>query len=458
MTVYTWSGFSKRRNSTKQPANGTQRTVRLKSPTSLIHPVFLLSDFHLTDNYLKWGNRYYFIDDIIIMNDNMAEYHCSVDALASWKNEIGNMSEFVTRAASAYNPSLIDSFYPMLADQPQTAYTAVSDFAEFVQSEGSYIVGIINGETAASGSVSYYAFTAEKFAALCSYLFAVDAPYLDLTEADITLATQKELVNPFQYIVSCFWVPFDAAGSAVYQVKFGWWTASGYGITGKLLRPENRNKRVYTSEIILPAHPEAATRGSYLNCSPFTRRTLYCFTFGQIPLDPSFFANGLRSMWLAIDIDLFTGGGKLTIYNHNGDTLGVHYAQFAIEIPIAQLSQKVEAPINTVVDTVQNLLTLDFAGALSSVENGVKAMYPVLMSQGTSGSNVDYLLVPKIVSEFRYQTQMDAAQNGRPLCQQKVINTLSGYIKTENADVDLPCTQEERDTIATYMNSGFFYE
>ena len=42
--------------------------------------------------------------------------------------------------------------------------------------------------------------------------------------------------------------------------------------------------------------------------------------------------------------------------------------------------------------------------------------------------------------------------------QSRTINTLSGYILCDNADPEIPCTEEELREIVSYMNSGFYYE
>ena len=47
---------------------------------------------------------------------------------------------------------------------------------------------------------------------------------------------------------------------------------------------------------------------------------------------------------------------------------------------------------------------------------------------------------------------------GRPLCQIKQINTLSGYILCSGADAVIPGTQDEVQKVNGYLNSGFFWE
>ena len=88
MQITTYN-FAKEPNSTKQPAaGGTVHNVVLKEPCSLFHPVFRLNGFSHSDNYVKWGSRYYFIEDIVQVTNSEAEYHCREDVLATYKSYI----------------------------------------------------------------------------------------------------------------------------------------------------------------------------------------------------------------------------------------------------------------------------------------------------------------------------------------------------------------------------------
>ena len=90
--------FSKRVNSTKQPAGltGTDYSVVLKDRTSYENPVFLLSTETLPAfNYVQWGTWYYFVDDIVVVRNDLYEVKCSVDVLATYKTEIGQTSAFI---------------------------------------------------------------------------------------------------------------------------------------------------------------------------------------------------------------------------------------------------------------------------------------------------------------------------------------------------------------------------
>ena len=116
MEIKAFSGFSKKHNSTKQPSgSGKTLSVKLKENTSVLYPHFFINDYSFSYNNIQWGSRYYFVDDIISISHGMAEYVCSFDALATFKEAIGSSVQYVLRSASSYNLSIIDGKYPTYA-------------------------------------------------------------------------------------------------------------------------------------------------------------------------------------------------------------------------------------------------------------------------------------------------------------------------------------------------------
>lgn len=431
-------------------------------------PVFKVNGFSHTDNYLQWGSRYYFIEDIVQISNDIAEYHCQVDALASWKTGIGSLQEFVSRSYSNYNSILPDMLYPVLS-----GYTYGEDALDLTTGiqpspisgvsaswnlTGCFVVGVA-GAPPAAGSIGYYVLDYTNFKILLEDLFStID---LDTTATDFIEDTQKQLFNPFQYIVSCNWFPFTIATNVSAQINFGWWQSNAQGY---VLLDYSREIRMVKT-ITLPQHPEAATRGGYLNAAPFTRRTAYVWTFGQIPLDSMHFVRN-RSITAYLDVDLFTGNGRLQFFGMDPDNnfceISRHYSKFCAPVQLSQVTQNVIGAASSVVGGIMSAFTapagVGFVGAAAGIGSAIQSMMPQVQTQGQTGATVDFFGTPKIYSEYAYQAPMDDVQNGRPLCEMKTIGNLSGYIKTENADVDLACTQAERDEIAGFMNSGFFYE
>ena len=97
----------KRINSTSRVfyAGGTTiNNVRLKEPCSIQTPVFLLKGLTKTMmyNFLQWEDRYYWIDDIVYVTNDLQEVHCHLDPLATFREAIEDTEALVIYGSSNY--------------------------------------------------------------------------------------------------------------------------------------------------------------------------------------------------------------------------------------------------------------------------------------------------------------------------------------------------------------------
>lgn len=470
--------FSKKDNSTKQPdiTGITPISCELKDDTSVLNPVLIFSPSFLPTpainpvslyNYALINNfqRYYFITDWqYILGRWQATLR--VDVLASYKSAIGGMQEYVVRSASSYNNNITDTYYPTLPKTTQITQRIESPF----NSTGVFVVGIISNDNANTlGAVNYYFMSYSELSYFKSYLMSetfLSANSLD-NLAEMSKELLKTLYNPFQYITSCIWLPINPSqitGTIVNSVNFGWWSipATARKMTTKFMGE-------VTCTITLPAHPQALTRGDYLNRSPYTQYTLYFPPFGAIAINPNTNMNAGDTVLLAVDIDGVTGQGVLRIFGGSTSASPIIYEAYGdccVQIQLAQMGvdnvQLARTVINGAVDTMSNALSLNIGGAISSAANGVlnalEAQFPQLSSSGTNGSFLSLLLFKMIVADFHHIVNEDLAHFGRPLCSKVQLSTLSGYILVSHADVELSCLGDERDLIKNYLETGFFYE
>lgn len=453
MVIEAYSGFSKKPNSTKQPSgSGTSLTVHLKENCSVLNPIFIVHGYNLSHNYIKWGVRYYFIDDIVILSNDHAEYVCRTDVLATFKSDIGSSTQFVTRANSAYNSLVIDTKYPTYANTSVENVSFDTLHSEFANG-GSFVIGVQNGESFESAGVSYYALTDLEMQQLLSFMFGGTW----LNASDISQDLQKELVNPFQYIDSITWYPFDIPNSDVpftpSSIKFGFWDSQ---IAGCLLNANNASKG-FAQQITIPSHPQAS-RGVYLNGYPFTRLSLDCYSFGTISIDSSIFA-GVQSLTLGLSVDFLTGMGKMTLRAGSGAKL-IHkeYAQIGVPMKISQVTQSLVGMGANVVAGAVGLAYGNVVGFAQGVLSGLASLMPQMTSAGTNGTKTAFVNAPTLIITRQTLVDEDRTQFGRPLCTPYTIGSLSGYIECENADLDSAASLPEKDQIMSYMNSGFYYE
>lgn len=80
-------------------------------------------------------------------------------------------------------------------------------------------------------------------------------------------------------------------------------------------------------------------------------------------------------------------------------------------------------------------------------------------SSGSSGGFAALSEMLFIQWYFQRIVNTDDVNYGCPLCQNKKINTLSGFILCQNGnDLQVSCTPAERQALCAFMEAGFFYE
>lgn len=466
-TFYT---FSKRINSTKQPSGGSSYSIELKAGSSAINPTIKL-DVGQAGNptaynyaYIAEFNRYYHIRDWR-WEERLWAADLASDPLASFKSDIGSYTAYVSRAAAAYDGDIMDSYYPAKAEITETKQDATVD-PGFIRpdithtiNDGTFVVGV-QGKNAAQngGAVTYYAVKPAAIRAITDYL--LDPQNYNIMDIEEDLL--KCIFNPMQFIVSCLWFPFSMIlGSD--NIEVGWWDISmptGMQVCKVLSDP------VYTRNVTypIPKHPQAATRGNYLNMQPYSQYMINAGPWGAIPIDNRQLLDE-TDLSCVMNIDLITGTGRLSIVGKNSLVyIEDHVAQIGVPVQLGQNMLNQGALFNGIgsgVGTIGSALNIHPGSMLT---NGLAAIYDVAsLSQAqpvsvSSNGSMAFNTLFNIVGRFLTIVDEDLSSRGRPLCKPKTISGLSGYILCEDADPQIPCTSQELSQIVSYMNGGFYYE
>ena len=138
--------------------------------------------------------------------------------------------------------------------------------------------------------------------------------------------------------------------------------------------------------ISVPDHPQYATRGTYLNHAPYTRRTLYG-RYGTIPLDTAFFQSG-DTITVRYNVDLITGHCRAIVERTRGiatDFIIEKRFLLAVPIQIAQVGTDYLGTYATAISTGatagQQAMTLNVGGAISTLATGI---YNTIQARVTS--------------------------------------------------------------------------
>lgn len=499
-----YTTFEKKTNSTKKPSGTAALQIdgNLMMPCSILHPVVQIKRLAADaspESYvyavIAAFNRYYFVRDWIWVN-GFWEVHMDCDVLASWKMDIGELSEYILRTDSTstdYNPMITDVMYPATTDFVISEEIIPSAFSDTI-STGCYIVGIIggkvSGETDASigsvGAIKYYAMTPTQFGNLKETLFSddnleimhiIDSGGQELV-TDLSQEVLKTLYNPFQYIASCMWFPFGTSSitnkTSVSSIKIGWWA---YPLSGYLLSPE----RLIFTEVesgTVVSHPQATGRGYYLNFAPYTTRTLIG-RFGTVAIDPSYY-NVWSSISVKYNVDLITGSCHADIGINTtaipSTYISIAQRDFLLGVPI-QLAQVGTDYLGTAVQAINTaksvlpaaamgMITGGTAGAIGAgliagaggIYNTLQSAMPQVETSGQNGSFLAPAIPTKILSTFYKIVDEDITHKGRPLCENRTIKNLTGFILCAEGDHDIACMLEEKEIISRFLTTGFFWE
>lgn len=460
--------FAKRTNSTKRPSGGQGFGIDLKAPCNIIDPEIKIA----TQNdptgfnycYLPTFSRYYWVKNWTY-SDGLWNASLTVDTLASYRDQIGNSTEYVTRSSAQYDGTISDGLYPASAKVQSVTTAFQGGFAETIR-EGFFVIGFVAKTPNSIGAVTYVVMTPGNAKKLSSKLLT-DVSYLSIDNAEISDSLTKILFNPYQYIVSCNYFPFDVAKLTAHlplvsNVDVGWWSID---IPCWILGADNNNLTKSVS-VGIPKHPQAASRGGYCNASPYTDYTIFLQPFGVIPLDASKLW-GAATLSIQYTVDLFTGDSILRVFTDTNQLVHETTAKLGVPIQLSNITFDIPSGSGGLLQTgiaaaFGGLQAALSGGSFSDVGNGIlnaaQATNADVASKGATGSTIAFDSVPYMVARFKILVDDNNEDHGRPLCKRVQLSTIPGYIMVDDPDIALAATAEEIDSVKSYLKNGFFYE
>lgn len=467
--------------------------MELKAPTNIFGPSLIFSTLSPGDEvlynyaYITNWQKYYFIT-AWTWEDGLWRADLYEDVLATFKTGLLQQSFYVTRSASTYDPSITDTYYPA-KNAIGHLIQSISDISWYTNMNlGFFVVSLINSDNNAVGGVSYYAMTPAQYRAFANYLLQNTNDWMQTNSivaaaSELTADLIKTLNNPYQYITSLNWYPFDlptAICTAITDIPFGWWS---------LHLNAYRMDTLYfakSAAITIPKHPQAATRGSFLLYEPFSSYTLFLPPFGILNIPAGHIAQ-YSTFNAQICVDLATGKAALNLSVPNYVILRT-IAELAIPIHISAMENatdlesigvstaagaaaSVTDPLinasNAISEWVSNLIGVEYAPlpergqsqGIAGIANGIMAQNVTVTSIGSTGTLADYYINPIFELAYSELVNEDLTENGRPLCQTKQLSTLTGFCLCFNPDPQIAgATSTEHASMVEFLAGGFFIE
>ena len=389
ISVEFWN-HSKRRNSTKLPTGNPALTLsgEIKGDFSPLHMtiVFRLSDETAAPSYnyarITAFSRFYYVEWAFV--DGQWAGTFTVDPLTSYRAAIMESTQYVARSASAVNKTIVDSSY--LTTTQKAVYNATVTQQQLWGSDygsGTYVIGVVGYSGGNIGAVTYYAMNYNAYHAFMGAMLS-SPNWLNISSSEISEDLQKALINPAQYIVSCIWLPVDAHAFIVgdpagtingvtlpqtdftLTIKLGWWSLSlPSGNVVRMLHNPNLPCDMFSmsTTINLAKHTQA-TRGKWLNLSPYTKITLSAPPFGVFDLDTAELVDA-DTLTVKCFVHAYTGNAKLYVFagteGQNAPMLEVE-SNVGVQLPVGQIAMNLD-------NLDQAIMTAGVVGAAELVQS-----------------------------------------------------------------------------------------
>ena len=462
MTIYVWTSFAKKINSTAQPTGGTSKTVTLKEGTSVENPTFILSGDHFDICYVKaFSDHYYFVTDVKSVHKGLTEISCKMDVMATYKTSIGNYTAFIERSEFQYNPMLADPNVSIFNSETITEEVEVAPF----NSTGYFCISVLNNIGSGNGFCTYYLTNSTELENLAAYINT------DWGSAatDIVDWFQATFLHTADSIIDCIWVPISV--SAIPSGAVDSWanmkigidvvsTASGYRVKGPCIATGN-----VTIDI-----PHVYT--DFRKAPPYTQGKLYIPGYGVVDFNPLDFDGD--KIKLTFDMDVTTGDTICYMQQTTGKVIATYTYNMGVQCPVGKVGADVTRTAGGVLTTggaiAGALLATTPAGAVAggvaAAASGINTLAnvaaPTISVHGgkagraitENGLNVKLTLLTKVTSDPDDLLPIC----GRPLMVKGAINTQSGFVKCSDASISISGMEEERTEINNFLNNGFFYE
>lgn len=463
MTIKYWTNFSKKKNSTKQPSGGTSLSVRLKENTSIEAPVFVVSGNLFNVTYVQAFGHYYFVSDIVSVDDHMCEIHCVQDVLATYKDDIYNYVGYVEYAAYNYNDKIMDN--RCLMKSPHYQVPGIKQTADFpnMSKTGSFVLTVLSSLADPSDFTTTYLVDEANLRILASELIDTDFDWD---------AIFKAATNPIDAIVKLTWIPFTFTEM---ELQYKTYICIGDHATQAKGIQMNRSLTFDHSGSITLDIPWQYT--DFRRLQPYSKLGLWIPFYGSIELPTANFFNS-DTVSINYSVDLFTGDVAIYVGNTIDDYRQTVTYCTGVDCPVSQSFSNMNSVISDL--TGVGISVLGAAGSFaagnavagigSSITAATGVLNSILDSQKTiksmkgSVNGRAMAFFPRqflLWSEYYDTNDPDnyAFRVGRPVFQYSGLFTYEGgFIQCAGSSISINGKDSDRTEINAYLDNGFYLE
>ena len=464
---------SKRKNSTFRPAFQTPVNVLLKEGTTDTAPQFLLNADQAPDaNYAIWGSWYYFIENIVYERNNLYRIICSLDVLATYKNQIAATTAFVAYDDSA-NTELVDNRLSL-----KTTKTVSNSGRVYFDTLGSgaCIIVTLTGKNTAAAYAMDVSTASSLLDSITNWLDQANVLPIPPVQTfpDVMSAIQvlcENLVKVGRQLIATGRAPQSIQSAVAVPYPVGEVFGSSHRVyLGDYDTGISAKRVMLTASISDEAAvsiPWQAT--DWRRNAPYHEIYLYLPYVGVVQLSPSDLI-GVNEIWVQSQTHCISGDTIIRV-NAGGDVLMQYSVKLATPYAIGSSNVTPMQGAMTILSAVGGAAAVAGSGGAAAIAAGSGAiagimnnLQPTLSTVGGAvggASILSTLAFAQIITIF-HDTNVEPSSVsgaiGTPTMAAKSLGSVSGYCECRCASVSAPAERAVLDQINAYLNSGFFME
>ena len=386
MTIIFYNSENEKNVVVKQLSNGTTMTGTLRMPTSVLNPIVIIENATFpTWNYayISEFNRYYFVSNVISVNENLWQIEMKVDVLMSFNLNILTQTAFVSRNEFSINNQIADIKRPALSrsaisyteflSNPFNVVESGIPFADANQKQ-SYVL-VLAGSLNPDGMPLGY----DTPSNISPLVFPNGMQYMTIGGSQRLIATKWNEINSLlsgstntDQIIAIISFPFDVVarsnngGVFEHDAQYTIGGISGYTLTGRELTP------YYASIINLGSIAVNGYYGDWRDYEPYTEYKLYMPYIGYVSL-PSEEIVG-HTIFVKYAVDMSNGNANAFVIC-NSRIIYTQQCQIGIQIPLTS-SNVYEWQRNNMLNFMSGI------SGMGKIVAGAKTSNPSLVATG----------------------------------------------------------------------------
>lgn len=460
--------------------------------------------------YIPDFKRYYFIDDIVSVNNKLWNISMSVDTLMSFKEEFLQLEGFITRNEYLYDPKINDNLISFKANKfieylqyenisecveldtaiPKETYSGVDNrntvisyvvrnghkVAEsgldelFIQPSQAplHVDGLpdVNNNTLGTNlSTMYLAIESIETNYLAESIFKNDTLKSYLKHITIYPYKIKNEYYPVFTNASAFCVPYGAQDNWLYMP---------YNAIHNIRKPKYSVDRLKICDIMIEASE------SFLDYSPYTRYEIFIPYYGYVELS----GEAIKGHNIQVYFDVYFEDGTTTAFIFDNTIKKILWNQkinFGVRLGLSSSNmleinnQKNAIELNSVLNGLSSIISIGsgiassnpivamgglmrLAQTVGSKETSYNQLYDigkVDMSNPNDGLfNLQTVHIKKTKALTYNYDHKFFKLNGRPLNQVKKLSTLHGFTIINDIHLEISATSGEKKNLIALFNEG----